>query len=51
MPLAAVRERVELDFACRLPGIDGAEARVERAGVMACERIREWVEAVVGGAR
>lgn len=50
-PLAAVRERVALDCACRLPGIDGAEARVERAGVMACERIREWARAVVGGVR
>lgn len=50
-PLAGVRERVELDCRCRLAGIDGAEARVERAGVMACERIRAWVAAVVGGVR
>lgn len=49
--LSGLRERLELETRCRLPGIDGAEARVERAGVMACERIRAWVAAVLEGCR
>ncbi|MEQ8395008.1 hypothetical protein [Thalassobaculum sp.] len=50
-PLAGIRERVELDCRCRCAGIDGAEARVERRGVIACERIARYAAAILAGVR
>lgn len=50
-PLAAIRERVELDCRCRMSGIDGTLGRIERRGLVACERIRAYAAEIVGGRR
>jgi len=49
-PLGEIRGRVALDCRCRCGGLEGVLARIERHGILACERVRRYADEIAAGA-